>query len=226
YRCRLQIRRFYETHPRGSQDLNEQLKQILKARALTQDEAVLESSALMVQALVCQLRPLLSSIAEFDRKIALIFRQHPDRPIFESFPGAGAAFAPRLTAAFGTDRDRFQAAKEMQELAGIAPVTEKSGKKSFVHWRYACPKFMRQTFQEFAEHSRRWCKWAKLEYELLRKRGKSHNAAVRALAYKWIRILFRCWKDRQPYQDEVYTKSLFKHGSPLASLLTKSVENR
>jgi transposase len=176
---RRQIRRFYDQHPRASVDLDEQLKQIQGARALTEDEAILESSALMVQALVGQLRPVLASIADFDRKIAAIFRKHPDRLIFESFPGAGAALAPRLTAAFGTDRDRFQAAKEMQELAGIAPVTEKSGKKSFVHWRYACPKFMRQTFQEFADHSRRWCKWAKAHYELLRKRGKSHNAAVR-----------------------------------------------
>jgi hypothetical protein len=221
---RRQILRFYEKHPRASLDLNEQLKQMQEARPLTLDEAVLESSALMVQALVSQLRSLLASIAEFDRKIAMIFRKHPDRPIFESFPGAGAALAPRLTAAFGTDRDRFQAATEMQELSGIAPVTEKSGKKNFVHWRYACPKFVRQTFQEFADHSRRWCKWAKAHYELLRQRGKSHNAAVRALAYKWIRILFRCWKDRQPYRDEVYTKSLFKHGSPLASLLAGSVE--
>jgi transposase len=223
---RRQILRFYEKHPRASLDLNEQLKQIQAARALTQDEAVLESSALMVKALVSLLRPLLVSITEFDRKIAVIFRKHPDRPIFESFPGAGAALAPRLTAAFGTDRGRYQAATEMQELAGIAPVTEKSGKKkSFVHWRYACPKFTRQTFQEFADHSRRWCKWAKAQYELLRQRGKSHNAAVRALAYKWIRILFRCWKDRQPYQDEIYTKSLIQHGSPLGSLLAQPVEN-
>ena len=221
---RRQILRFYEKHPRASIDLNQQLQQFQEARALTRDEAVLESSALMVQALVSQLRPLLASIAEFDRKIASLFRKHPDRPIFDSFPGAGAALAPRLTAAFGTDRDRFQAATEMQQLAGIAPVTEKSGKKIFVHWRYACPKFVRQTFQEFADHSRRWCRWAKAYYELLKKRGKSHNAAVRALAYKWIRILFRCWKDRQPYRDEVYTASLLKHGSPLTSFLTVAVE--
>jgi transposase len=222
---RRQILRFYAQHPRLWLDLDEQLRQIQDAQALTRDEAVVESSALMAQAVVSQLRPLLASIAEFDRKIEMIFRKHPDRPIFESFPGAGAALAPRLTAAFGTDRGRFQAATEMQELAGIAPVTEKSGKKSFVHWRYACPKFIRQTFQEFAEHSRRWCTWAKEHYELLRRRGKRHNAAVRALAFKWIRILFRCWKDRKPYQDEVYTKSLLKHGSPLAALLTKPVEN-
>ena len=222
---RRQIRQFYATHGRGPLDLGEQLRQIQEARPLTQDEAILEANGLLVEALVSQLRPLLLSIAEFDRKIATTFRKHPDRPIFESFPGAGAVLAPRLTAAFGTDRDRFQAATEMQEIAGIAPVTEKSGKKRFVHWRYACPKFMRQTFQEFAEHSRRWCKWAKAHYELLRKRGKSHNAAIRALAYKWIRILFRCWKDRQPYRDEVYTNSLFKHGSSLASLLAQNVEN-
>jgi transposase len=223
---RRQILRFYEKHPQAAIDLNEQLKQFQEARALTQDEAVLESSSLMVQALVSQLRPLLASIAEFDRKIATLFRKHPDRPIFESFPGAGAALAPRLTAAFGTDRDRFQAATEIQELAGIAPVTEKSGKKLFVHWRYACAKFVRQTFQEFAEHSRRWCRWAKGYYELLRSRGKSHNAAIRALAYKWIRILFRCWKDRQPYRDEVYTTSLLKHGSPLTAFLAPAVEKR
>ncbi len=223
---RRQILRFYEAHPRASLDLEEQLKQIQEARPLTKDEAVVESSVLMVQALVSQLRSLLTSIAEFDRKIASIFRKHPDRPIFKSFPGAGAVLAPRLIAAFGTDRDRFQAATEMQQLAGIAPVTEKSGKnKNFVHWRYACPKFIRQTFQEFADHSRRWCKWAKAHYELLRRRGKSHNAAVRALAYKWIRILFRCWKDRQPYQDEIYANSLIKHGSCLAPLLAKAVEN-
>jgi transposase len=223
---RRQILRFYEKRPPGSIEPKELLKQIQQARALTQDEAVLDSSALMVQALVGQLRPLLVSIADFDQKIATIFRKHPDRPIFESFPGAGAALAPRLTAAFGTDRDRFQAATEMQALAGIAPVTQKSGKKSFVHWRYACPKFIRQTFQEFADHSRRWCKWAKAYYDVLRNRGKSHNAAVRALAYKWIRILFRCWKDRKPYRDEVYTNSLVQHGSGLASILVKPVENR
>ena len=217
---RRQIQRFYERHPRASAlEFSQQLEEIHRARPLTRDRAVLQSSALMVQALVGQLRPVLASIGEFDRNIAAIFRNHPDRPIFESFPGAGAALAPRLIAAFGTDRDRFQAAADVQQMAGIAPVTEMSGKKSHVHWRYASSKFLRQTFQEFAEHSRRWCKWAKAYYEMQRRRGSSHNAAVRALAFKWIRILYRCWKERQPYQDELYANSLVKHGSPLAPLI-------
>src|SRR2546427_5577195 len=46
------------------------------------------------------------------------------------FPQAlnsGPSLAPRLLAAFGSDRGRFEFAAEMQQLSGIAPVTEKSG---------------------------------------------------------------------------------------------------
>jgi transposase len=224
---RQQIVRFYERHPRASVDLEQQLIEFEQARPLTRDEAVLEYGSLMVKALIPQLRALIASIAAFDRKIAEVFREHPDRLIFESFPGAGRALAPRLSAAFGADRDRFQAATQMQELTGIAPVTEQSGTKRWVHWRFGCPKFMRQSFQEFAEHSRRWCGWAKAYFQLQIQRGKTHHAAIRALAYKWIRILFRCWKDRVPYRDEVYSKSLIKHQSPLAAIiLAASVEKQ
>lgn len=212
---RRQILRFYEKHPRPSLDMEQQLKQFDQALPLTADEAVLEYSTLMVQALIPQLRALLTSIDEFDRKIAEVFRKHPDRPIFESFPGAGAVLAPRLSAAFGADRGRYEAASEMQQFSGIAPVTEKSGKQHWVHWRMACPKFIRQTFHEFADHSRRWSPWAKAYYQLQIQRGKKHHAAIRALAYKWIRILFRCWKKRVPYQEETYMASLVKHQSLL-----------
>jgi transposase len=212
---RRQILRFYEKHPRPSLNLEQQLQQFDQALPLTGDEAVLQYSSLMVQALVPQLRALLKSIDEFDRKIAEVFRKHPDRPIFESFPGAGAVLAPRLSAAFGADRERYAAAGEVQQFSGIAPVTEKSGKQHWVHWRMACPKFIRQTFHEFADHSRRWSDWAKAYYQLQIQRGKNHHAAIRALAYKWIRILFHCWKEHQPYREEIYMASLAKHQSPL-----------
>jgi transposase len=219
---RRRVLRFYEKHPRHALNLQEQLEQFEQAMPLTSDEAVLDYSVLMVQTLIPQLRVLLHSVDEFDRKIDEVFRKHPDRPIFESFPGAGAALAPRLSAAFGADRDRFLSAGEMQQLSGIAPVTEKSGKQHWVHWRLACPKFMRQTFHEFAEHSRRWCTWARAYYQLQRNRGKGHHAALRALAYKWIRILFRCWKDRKPYQEDTYLQSLAKHQSQLLSKMLPS----
>jgi len=211
-----QIRQLYREHghPRLEQ-LDRRLEQICQARPLTTDPAALLSGSMMVQALVQQLRPLLGAIERFDRQIAVLFRKHPDRPLFDSLPGAGAVLAPRLVAAFGTDRDRFQSAQQAQQLFGIAPVTEQSGKQRWVHWRWACPKFLRQTFHEFAGHSRHWCGWAKALYQRLRRTGKGHHAALRVLAFKWIRILFHCWQTRTGYDEQIYLKSLQKRNPTL-----------
>jgi hypothetical protein len=48
-----------------------------------------------------------------------------------------------------------------------------------------------------------------------RAKGKQHNAAVRALAFKWIRIIWKCWQTRTPYNEVTYVESLRKAGSPL-----------
>jgi hypothetical protein len=85
-----------------------------------------------------------------------------------------------------------------------------------VHFRRACPKFLRQSFHEFALHSIRSCFWAKSLYHSLRDRGKGHHAAVRAVSFKWIRILFACWKQRIPYDQERYIQTLRTRGSAYA----------
>jgi transposase len=211
------IREFFQKYGRPQRDLLDQrIQQIEKAVPLTQDPAVVMAGVMAIQTLVGQIESLRLAIANYDAEIARIFQQHPDRAVFESFPGAGKVLAPRLAAAFGADRDRFQAALQMQELSGIAPVTERSGKSKWVHRRWACPKFLLQTFHEFADQARKLCAWSKLYYKQLRTRGKDHHAAVRALAYKWIRIMFRCWKDRKPYDDAVYINSLRQRRSGLA----------
>ena len=48
-----------------------------------------------------------------------------------------------------------------------------------------------------------------------RQRGKDHHAAVRALAFKWIRIVFRCWQDGAAYDETRYLATLAKHASLL-----------
>jgi hypothetical protein len=63
------------------------------------------------------------------------------------------------------------------------------------------------TFHEWAAHSIGSSAWAKAYYEQQRAKGKPRNTVVRALAFKWIRILFRCWKDLKPYSEEVYKLS-------------------
>ena len=144
-----------------------------------------------------------------------MFASHPDHDLFASFPGAGPVCAPRLAAAFGTDRTRWATATELQAHAGIAPVTERSGKACWVHHRLACPKFLKQTFHEYADQSIRFSAWARAYYDQQRGRGNDHHAALRALAFKWMRILFRCWQDRTSYDEATYLDALRRRGSAL-----------
>ena len=213
------IRKFYKAQGYRGDDKREQLPDIKNAQPLTHDGAVLLAYSMKVRTLVTQISLLTESIALYDQKIASLFDQHDDSTLFGSFPGAGPSLAPRLLAAFGSDRGRFEFAAEMQQLSGIAPVTEKSGTGIWIHWRLACSKFLRQTFQEFAGCSILQSDWARAYYDQLRKRGKSHHAALRALAFKWIRIIFRCWKTRTPYDEALYCKTLKLRQSPLAAQL-------
>jgi hypothetical protein len=153
-----------------------------------------------------------------DRKIEEAAAAHPEFFIFESLPGAGAALAPRLLTAFGSQRDRYANAEDVQSYSGIAPVTEGSGKKKWIHFRWACPKFLRQSFHESAGHSIAHSQWARSYYQQQRERGKGHHAAVRGLAFKWIRIVFRCWKDGVVYDESRYREALAKRNSPLAAV--------
>ena len=210
------LRRFYHQHNcRKAAVIDDRLAQIASARALTSDPAIVEPLSLAVQAYATQLRTVIRSIQTFETRIAEVFAHHPDHELFASFPGAGAVCAPRLSAAFGSDRSRWQSATELQAHAGIAPVTERSGKALWVHHRLACPKFVKQSFHEFADQSIRFSQWARAYYDQQRGRGNTHHAALRALAYKWIRILFRCWKDGRPYDEATYIAALRRHGSAL-----------
>ena len=211
---------FLKEHGVRSEDRREELvKQIRAAVDLTRDKALIEPLALRAQCLAKLLEVLVRSIAEFDSTIAQAVAEHEDAPIFKSLPGAGAALVPRLIVAFGSDRDRYESAVELQNQSGIAPVTQQSGKSKSVHSRHACPQFLKQTFHEFADQTRRWSPWAKAFYQSKKAAGMKHQAAVRALAFKWIRILFHMWKHRTPYDPNHYTQALTKANSPLAKLL-------
>jgi transposase len=121
--------------------------------------------------------------------------------LFESFLGAGPTLAPRLLAAFGSDRSRFADAASLHQYSGIAPVTERSGNACWVHRRWARPLFLHQTFFEYAGQSVVHCAWAREFYRGKIAGGKNHGTAVRELAFKWQRIMWRCWQDRRPYDE-------------------------
>jgi Transposase IS116/IS110/IS902 family len=211
---------FHQHNCRGEERIQERIQSIYQATSATRDAAVLEAGAMIARGLVALLATLRSQIVVFEQRIEELVRSHPDGALFASLPGAGAALVPRLIVAFGTYRDRYESAYQLQCYSGIAPVKEASGKTEWIHFRFTCSKFLRQTFHEFASHSIGRSEWAKAYYEHLRNdQKKSHHAAVRALGYKWIRIIHRCWKDRQAYDEEVYLRSLRRRGSLFAGAL-------
>jgi transposase len=214
------LRTFLKEHGLANVDQQTQfINTVREAAPLTRDQALIRPRARYVQALVPQVRQLNRSIAEFDQQLQQLLAQHPDEPLFRSLPGAGNALVPRLVAAFGSDRERYQTAEQMQCYSGIAPITKQSGKSRHVNKRVACPKFLRQTFHEFADHARKWSPWSRAYYNSKRAAGAKHHAAVRALAYKWIRIIFRIWKTRTPYSESQYIKQLKRNNSPLIQFL-------
>jgi len=182
---------------------------------LTSDKAIITASVITARALAKQIRVINSTIEEYDKEIRLLYRKHPDMPIFKSLPGSGDVLGPRLLSAFGSDRSRYDDASDIQTYSGIAPVVERSGKQEWVHWRWGCPTFLRQSFHEYANSSRIFSIWAKAHYEMQRERGKKRHAAVRSLAFKWQRVIFRCWKERKPYDEQQYIEALRANGSPL-----------
>jgi transposase len=211
------LRQFFIAHHScRSEVIERRIEEIHRATPATHDVAVNSSCSAAVLALVRMLRELRQTIHSYDEQIQILAQQHPDFAIFDSLPGAGSALVPRLIAALGTRRERYQSATELQSYSGIAPVLASSGKQHWVHWRWACPKFLRQTFHEWAMHSIRYSEWAKAYYQQQRARGKSGNTSIRALAYKWIRILFRCWKDRKPYSESAYQEALARRQQPIA----------
>ena len=213
---------FRDHHVRSADVIAQRIQAITTATPVTRDEGVIAPNALCVQALVSQLRVTLDAIETFDHAIAQRAQSHPDCPLFQALPGAGPVFAPRLLVAFGAQRARSASATALQQDAGIAPVTERSGRKSWGHWRLQCPQCVRQTFVEWAAESIRHSFWAQVYSQQQRDQGKAHQAAVRALAFTWLRILSRCWQDRTPYDEATSLQALTHRGSSLLQNLAKA----
>lgn len=212
------LRSFFYGH-NVRRDVERRLMIIRDALPLTEDEALLSAGVLRANKCAHLLLALNQSIQEYDERLAELLPSHKDYRIVSSLPSAGLHMQSRIIAALGTDRERFENAAQVQCYTGIAPVTKESGQKKIVHHRWACTKFLKQTFHEYAGVSLRTSRWAKAYYKMQLERKKSTHMAKRALAFKWIRIIFRCWKDGVPYAEERYIESLRRSNSPLLAYM-------
>jgi transposase len=214
---------FYQHNSRSEEKITARLEAIKQAKPLTEDPALIEPLELQASCLVRQLRRVGETIDDYDERIRKVFAQHSEAWLFDPLPGAGPALAPRLAAAFGTIRANYGSSDDMLCFSGVAPVKRRSGSQSTVHFRYARPLFLHQSFVEFAKCSIGQCPWAKLLYEHERKRGKGKWAALRKVAFKWIRILWRCWTDRKPYNETHYLRQLQSDGLTLYASLYETL---
>jgi hypothetical protein len=215
--------RFFHTHHSQRRAINQRrIDEIRQAMAATTDRAVITSSVMVVHALRAQLRCLSDAVNRCDQHIAELTQGHVDVEIFASLPGAGPVHISRFISALGTERSRYATVEDLLPFIGIAPVIERSGRTTITHVRWFCPKFLRQSFHEFAGQSIRYSGWAKAYYTQQRTRGNTHQAAVRALAFKWVRIIFRCWKNHTPYKELIYLTALQNRGSSRLKLISEN----
>lgn len=211
------IQKFFLSHNlRRPELLEERLALIAKARALITAEHILRANVAELRCLLDQWRALHKSIEHFDQLIHDAFSGHPEAYLYRNLPGAGKNLAPRLCVAFGTVRSLYPDPESLQKLAGVAPVREKSGAHVWTHWRWQAPIFLRQTFVEWAGQTVVYSAWARAYYQRMLDKGKKRNTILRCLAFKWIRVLWKCWQTRTAYDEVRYMEQLARRKSPVA----------
>jgi transposase len=136
-------------------------------------------------------------LTEFDDAIASAVAEHPDAGIFTSFPGVGPVLTAVLVAEIGEDRDRFQRPDVLLPEAGLAPVTRASGRSRSVRFRYAANARLREAAMWWTFNSLKLSPWAARAFRVARdQRGQRYHRALRGLAARWMRVLWRTLLDR------------------------------
>jgi transposase len=204
----------YACNVRKGKLISELPEWIAQAVSMHQDDAITDSSSLLVTSLCQIIQTLNAMIDRHDQAIGDLVASHQDAFIFNSFPHAGKQMAPRLLAAFALLESDQSSALSVAERSGVAPVCEQSGQGLWIHKRFATNKFMQQTFQEYARLSTLSSVWARAYFEQQARKKKSKAVILRAIAFKWIRIMHKCWVDKVAYDEAKYLQELKLKGSP------------
>ncbi len=176
---------------------------------------VVRAKSRYLLSLLAQLEVLQEAIASYEDHISSLLNQHPDRDIFLSLPRTGMITAARMLAEIGDNRDNFPTLASLQGEAGTAPVTRRSGQRSAVVFRRACRKRLRDVLQQFARQTIINDGWAKAYYRCQKDRGHSFSRAVRALANRWLAIIWRLWNQRSTYDESYHQRSIDRRRSKI-----------
>jgi transposase len=150
------------------------------------------------------LSTIIEQIRLLSSRIEHQIANNDDGRIVMSFPRAGRICAAQILAELGSERERFDSDEQLAAEAGVAPVTYQSGKHKAVTFRWACNHRLRTAITCLADNSRRASAWAASVYFKARARGCDHPHAIRILARAWLRVLWRAWIDRKPYDPALH----------------------
>lgn len=221
------LRKFLYSHNIGLSPVwKKRLASRTTAARWPSDPAIVAAKSRKASALAKQLRTLAGILTSYRQEIEALFGQHIDAEVFASLPGAGVKIAPRMLTHFGSDHTRYSDATGLQALSGTVPITKKSGDGGGPKFRWACQKGFRNTMFLFAFQSITRSLWARAYYDRARQRGKSHPKALRSLGAKWLKIIYRMWVERKPYDERIYIASLIRHQSPLVPYILKAQEEQ
>jgi transposase len=113
--------------------------------------------------------------------------EQPDVTILDSLPGVGRiVLATLLAEAWDSLKRRDYAA--LRSLAGVAPVTKRSGKRCIVVRRHACHPRLAGAVYHWAYNAVRHDPVSRAKYQALRQRGHSHGRALRSVADRLLSV--------------------------------------
>jgi transposase len=209
-----QLRKFFHKHNSRSETRWMERAQLI-SRMVPLVEAA-EPEELEIETLLNQIEVLNESIAKHDKVIAQSFEAEGETAQrVAQLPGAGPILAPRIYTALAIHAPNTPDSSALAAAVGIAPVTDQSGKKEKIYRRIRCDNHTRQTFVEWAKESWKHSSWAEAFVRQRQAKGHGFHSIIRALAYKWIRILWKCWQDGVAYDETKYLEQLRQKGSLL-----------
>ena len=210
------VKAFFHRHGSRSERRWQERAALLRALVpLAAAEADLTAEEFEVAVVVDQIEVLNQSISRYEQEIARRFAPEDPADIVRTLPGAGPLLAPRLWVALARFAEYCDSADQLATAVGVAPVTDQSGKARRVHRRLRCSKHTQQTFVEWAKEAALQSVWSKQFMARRKAQGHGFFASLRALAYKWLRILWKCWREKTPYDETRYLLLLRAKGSPL-----------
>ena len=193
---------FARKHHRSEAQAGAMHQKLIADQVPAKAHIVRAKSRLMLH-LVQELALVSETLKDYDQEIERLFSTFQLVDIARSLPACKTGtILPMLWAQIGDAEGRWESFRHLQAQAGTTPYTNRSGKSQSVHFRYGCNKNLRYSIHWFSIHSLQKSEWAKAYFDKQRALGNRYNQAIRALAAKWLKIMFAMWRDRTPYSED------------------------